>query len=46
MLHGTKQASGLLELSEGAKVVFLEGFDSRDGARQALIVEKSDGGYM
>lgn len=35
-----------MEVSDGAKVVFLEGFEARDGTKQALIVEKSDGGYM
>lgn len=40
------EAAGLLEVSDGAKVVFLEGFEARDGTKQALIVKKSDGGYM
>ncbi|CAN0088164.1 unnamed protein product, partial [Scytosiphon promiscuus] len=37
---------GLLEESEGAKVVFLEGFEARDGTSQPLLVKKSDGGFM
>ncbi|MGD1909354.1 MAG: arginine--tRNA ligase [Rivularia sp. (in: cyanobacteria)] len=36
---------GLLEESEGAKVVFLEGFKNREGEPLPLIVQKSDGGY-
>ncbi len=36
---------GLLEESDGAKVVFLEGFKNRDGNPLPLIVQKSDGGY-
>jgi arginyl-tRNA synthetase len=38
-------ASGLLEESEGAKCVFLEGFTNKDGAPLPLIVQKTDGGY-
>lgn len=37
--------AGLLESSDGAKVVFLEGFKNRDGNPLPLIVKKSDGGY-
>ena len=36
---------GLLEESDGAKVVFLEGFKNRDGQPLPLIIQKSDGGY-
>ncbi|MEM9509357.1 MAG: arginine--tRNA ligase [Cyanobacteria bacterium P01_E01_bin.35] len=36
---------GLLEESEGAMCVFLEGFANRDGDPLPLIVKKSDGGY-
>ena len=36
---------GLLESSDGAKVVFLEGFKNREGEPLPLIVQKSDGGY-
>ncbi|KAA8494154.1 Arginine--tRNA ligase [Porphyridium purpureum] len=32
--------------NEGAQCVFLEGFTSRDGSTQPLLVQKSDGGYM
>ncbi|BAZ46303.1 arginyl-tRNA synthetase [Chondrocystis sp. NIES-4102] len=35
----------LLEVSEGAMCVFLEGFTNRDGNPLPLIVRKSDGGY-
>jgi len=37
---------GLLQESQGAKVVFPEGFKNRDGDPQAMIVQKSDGGYL
>ncbi|MEM1171826.1 MAG: arginine--tRNA ligase [Cyanobacteria bacterium P01_H01_bin.35] len=36
---------GLLEESDGAKCVFLEGFTNKEGERLPLIVQKSDGGY-
>lgn len=37
--------SDLLETSEGAKCVFLEGFTNKDGDRLPLIVQKTDGGF-
>ncbi|NEQ36164.1 MAG: arginine--tRNA ligase [Okeania sp. SIO3I5] len=36
---------GLLEESDGAQCVFLEGFINKEGERLPLIVQKSDGGY-
>ena len=36
---------GLIEISGGAKCVFLEGFINRDGEPLPLMVQKSDGGY-
>jgi len=40
------EAKGLVEESEGAQVVFLDGFTARDGtSRQPLIIRKSDGGF-
>ncbi|WP_199248493.1 arginine--tRNA ligase [[Phormidium] sp. ETS-05] len=36
---------GLLEVSDGAQCVFLEGFTNKEGQPQPLIVQKSDGGY-
>jgi arginyl-tRNA synthetase len=36
---------GLLEKSEGALCVFLDGFTNKEGDRQPLIIQKSDGGY-
>ena len=36
---------GLLEESDGAQCVFLEGFTNKEGERLPLIVQKSDGGY-
>lgn len=35
----------LIEISEGAKCVFLEGFKNREGEPMPLMVQKSDGGY-
>lgn len=36
---------GLLEKSDGAMCVFLEGFTNKDGDPLPLIVQKSDGGF-
>lgn len=36
---------GLLEESNGALCVFLEGFMNKEGDRQPLIIQKSDGAY-
>ncbi|MCS6959474.1 MAG: arginine--tRNA ligase [Pseudanabaenaceae cyanobacterium SKYGB_i_bin29] len=36
---------GLLQEDEGAKCVFLEGFQNKEGKPLPLIVQKSDGGY-
>lgn len=35
----------LVQVSEGAKCVFLEGYETREGKPLPLIVQKSDGGY-
>jgi len=41
------EAMGLAVESDGATVVWLEGFKARDGeSAQPLLVRKSDGGYM
>ncbi len=37
---------GLLEESEGARVVYPEGFKGKDGEPFPVIVRKSDGGYL
>ncbi|MED5231810.1 MAG: arginine--tRNA ligase [Candidatus Thermoplasmatota archaeon] len=37
--------AGLLEESDGAKVVYLEGWTNRDGDPLPLIIQKADGGY-
>ncbi|MBN2377306.1 MAG: arginine--tRNA ligase [Sedimentisphaerales bacterium] len=37
---------GLLEESEGAQCVFLEGFKSKEGEPLPLIVQKSDGAFL
>ena len=39
------EAKGLIEVSDGAKCIFLEGFQNREGERLPLMVQKSDGGY-
>jgi arginyl-tRNA synthetase len=38
-------AAGLLEESEGAKVVYPEGWMNREGEPLPLIIQKADGGY-
>jgi arginyl-tRNA synthetase len=38
-------AKGLITISDGAKCVFLEGFQNREGQPLPLMVQKSDGGY-
>jgi arginyl-tRNA synthetase len=40
------EAADELETSRGAKVVFPEGFQDRDGNPLPVIVQKSDGGYL
>jgi arginyl-tRNA synthetase len=40
------EAQGLIEISDGAKCVFLDEFTGKDGKRLPLIVQKSDGGYL
>lgn len=36
---------GLITLSDGAKCLFLEGFQNREGEPLPILVQKSDGGY-
>ncbi len=40
------QAKGLLVESNGARCVFLEEFQNKDGQITPVIVQKSDGGYL
>lgn len=40
------EARGLAVTSDGAKVVFLDEFSSKDGEPAAYIVRKQDGGYL
>jgi len=40
------EAGGLLQESDGARCVFLEGYTNRDGEPLPVIVQKSDGGFM
>lgn len=39
------ESKGLVTLSDGAKCIFLEGFQSRDGTPLPLMIQKSDGAY-
>lgn len=39
------EAKGLVEVSDGAKCIFLDGFQNREGKPLPLIIQKSDGGY-
>lgn len=39
------EQKGLIQISNGAKCLFLEGFKNRDGEPLPLMVQKSDGGY-
>ena len=39
------EQKGLIEISGGAKCLFLEGFKNREGEPLPIIVQKSDGGY-
>lgn len=39
------EKKGVIEISDGAKCVFLEGFKAKDGTSLPVILQKSDGGY-
>lgn len=39
------ERKGLVQISHGAKCIFLEGFQNREGEPLPLMVQKSDGGY-
>lgn len=39
------EQKGLVEISNGAKCVYLEGFKNRDGEPLPMIIQKSDGGF-
>lgn len=39
------ERKGILEVSDGARCIFLEGFVNREGQPLPLMVQKSDGGY-
>jgi arginyl-tRNA synthetase len=39
------EEKGLITVSDGAKCVFMEGFENREGTPLPMIVQKSDGGY-
>jgi len=42
---GELDQQGLIEISDGAKVVWLDGFTNKEGEPLPLIVQKRDGGY-
>lgn len=39
------ERKGLVAISDGAKCIFLEGFQNREGQSLPLMIQKSDGGY-
>jgi arginyl-tRNA synthetase len=39
------EMQGLLSISDGAKCIFMEGFNTKEGQPLPLIVQKSDGGF-
>ena len=39
-------ALGLVELSDGAKVIFLEGFETKEKKPLPFMIQKSDGGFL
>lgn len=39
------EKKGLITISNGAKCIFLEGFQNREGDDLPLMIQKSDGGY-
>lgn len=39
------ESKGLVEISGGAKCIFLDGFTNRDGEPLPLMIQKADGGY-
>jgi arginyl-tRNA synthetase len=45
MIVADLESKGLITLSDGAKCLFLEGFQNREGEPLPLMVQKSDGGY-
>jgi arginyl-tRNA synthetase len=42
---GDLERLGMIEVDDGAKCVFVEGFTTREGTPLPLIVQKADGGY-
>jgi arginyl-tRNA synthetase len=39
------EEKGLVTISDGAKCIFLDGFQNREGEPLPMIIQKSDGGY-
>ncbi len=39
------EQKGVVQISQGAKCIFLEGFQNREGEPLPLMIQKSDGGY-
>ncbi len=44
LIHDLEK-KGLIQISDGAKCIFLEGFVNREGKPLPLMVQKSDGGF-
>lgn len=40
------EAANQLKESQGARVVYLDGYQTREGEPQPFIVQKSDGGFL
>lgn len=39
------EKKGLVQISDGAKCIFIDGFQNREGNALPLMIQKSDGGY-
>lgn len=39
------EAKGLVELSDGAKCIYLQGYTNREGSPLPFMIQKADGGY-
>ena len=45
MIVGLLEGKGLVELSDGAKCIYVPGVSDREHSKLPLIIQKSDGGY-
>lgn len=39
------EKKGMIQISDGAKCIFIEGFQNREGEPLPIMIQKSDGGY-